>query len=298
MHAFKRESTDYTFELNDKNLTISCNDYLTGNMTRFDSDDYVEYGRNKGMPYILVIKDFMEKIKSPEAGTVVQNVLSAFFHTFEKQGDHREQLRKGLRYFSLADHYGVLAAALPSEVLEGARLKYDQLLSDVDSQVNEYAITEQMIQKFHINEPMVATTGLVVYATLNDNWYIFETNERHKDIPEYLHSVLHHTDFKRVTSVTSMFTGTQNECQQYVLNKQKDVYGVSLSEFKNLATKIDFTKKLIDDMEILLNVPYDQTYAGKIELAEREQALNNVVGLNIHHLNLINRDDGDQNAKQ
>jgi hypothetical protein len=286
MHAFKRESANYTFELNDKSLQVGHkNEY--GKMTRFDYEGYTEYGYNKRMPYILIIENFMEKIKSQEASAIIQLVLSAFYHTFEKHGDQREQLRKGLRYFALAEHYGVLNAAFPQEVLDGARAKYDSLKEKLEGLNNDFVISEQMVKKFHINEPMVASTGLIVYAALNDNWVIFETNERHKDIPEYLFSVLHHYDFKLVTQVSAVFTGTQNECQQYVRIKQKDTYGISLDEFKAIERKIEVTQRLVEDLEILLDIPYDQTLHGIKEIKEREEAVQTSVATNLQHLNLL-----------
>jgi hypothetical protein len=293
-HAFKRETENYKFELKKTDLHIK----LIGDfseLTFYADAGYSEYSHSKGMPVELIVYNYLERIKTDEASQVVNTVLSAFYRTFKPQGDQREQLRKSLRYFSLADHYGVLKAAFPNEIIEGVREKYNELVDKLTHLENDVLLTEALIKKSHINEPLVATTGLVVYAALNDNWLMFETNERHSTLPEYLYSVLHHSDFKISTNVSLVFTGTSSECQKYILDRQKDVYGVSLSEFKNLVRKLESNIKLAEDFEVLLDLDFDSTITGKREKAEKESALERITENNLHHLNFDSKETGANN---
>lgn len=302
MHAFKRESASYEFELKNKNLFISAKPVSIKDAPDLEKYipqlGYIAFIRTKGLPSILVIEDFLERIQTPEAGSIIQMVLSAFYYTFKPHEDQRDQLRKNLRYFSLANHYGVLRAALPQEVLEGAKLKYQDLLKNIDSLERDYIISEQMIQKFHINEPMVATTGLIVHATLNHNWYVYETNQPHSDMPEYLFSVLHHNDFKLTTNADVVFTGTQNECLNYVKTKQKEIYGISLDEYKTIRNQLNNSKNQASDLEILLDVPFKDTLQGKAELAEKKAQTEEKVEESISYLNLAGKNEGDSNGRR
>jgi hypothetical protein len=299
MHVFKRVSESYGFELKNKDLYVTANPDSVQSALTYPQGrvppGFKSYEPIKGLPALLVIEDYLDRIKTPEASNIIQIVLSGFHYTFKPHEDQREQLRKGLRYFSLADHYNVLSAALPQEMLDGAKARYTELLEKITSLEHDYVISEQMIQKFHINEPLVATTGLVVHATINHNWYVYETNQPHSDLPEYLFNVLHHNDFKLTTNADVVFTGTQNECLNYVRDKQKEIYGISLDEFKTIKTKLDNGKRVVDDLEVLLDVPFKDTLAGKTELAEKEQQTAEKLEENLNYINLASKNVGAKN---
>lgn len=272
--VFKRETIDFTFSLrNDNTLIIYINDDAvpTATLDRYNSvgSSVVHYYT---LPFKTVVKleisNFFETMASHASGLLVQYVLSAFKEQFLPKGDQREQITEGLIYFVHAKHYKLFEQADPKPLLnkyiqdyKDIRERYPIFLEEHDRQVEKARVQ-------HLNDPLVASTGLIVYSTLQCNWYVYETQERSLEAPEYLYAV----DSRSQTAFhTDSFKGRQKECINFVMQQQIDLYGISFEQVLKKKQENEALRTMIKELEIVTRVPLRNRLETQEEAATQQE---------------------------
>ena len=209
----------------------------------------------------------------------IYNILMVDLRSTFKIGERqREQLANGLKYYLVALHYKLL---VPQDVakkkLETLYKDYCNIKSALPSfqvQVQEY---ERKCAEAHIGEPLVASTGLILYATRDYWWTVAETQIRSEEKPEYLRIiqksyVLHNTSDYESEDLDATVNNTiisdlkeEKECIVEVMMEQESAYGCSLSGLKDLKGQESQLLKTIQEFEILFRIPEDQRYLQPVD---------------------------------
>lgn len=263
-YVFKTESLEFSW-CNDKSLIVRSKGAVLAQRgvsvkTVNNIDIYMKDAEVIG----LRIYDFPEQD---------QNLASQLITVFVpvSKGYLRKEIIEGLKYFRLAFLYGLLVPQDVANVkLAALRRDYQNILDKLPEFNSNLEKTEQESVKNHINDPLIATTGLIVYATVDVTWLVSETQEQAPDAPEYLNIVDEKANYSYYWDnyEIAVFKGTQLACINYVMEQQKQKYGFSISDLMNTRQqKVELTQK-IDGLETVLMIPYQDRWKEVIEEAQ------------------------------
>lgn len=228
----------------------------------------------EGESIALRIPDFVKQDQS-----LAQKIITLFVPIVKNH--LRNEIVEGLRYYKVAEHYKLM---VPQDIaivkLNALRKDYDNIIGKYPIYLEELECMEDRARINHINDPLVATTGLMVYATLNATWFIWETLDKAESTPEYLNRVDLYTD----NYSYNVETNTQNECIKYVMNAQESLYNMSLATLVKKRNDAETLLKNINDLEIVLKIPAPERWEERNR--KIEQPINVDAALNAYNQDL------------
>lgn len=285
MSVFKKETADFIFSLrHDNSLLIWFKEGKPDFVSPFSEvTDYIKAAKDeKGRALEVEVMDLFGTINS-SSGRVVQDVLSAFSYTFKTHEDQREQLMEGLRYFIHAKHYKLFESLNPEPLLNKYKEDYNTALERYPAFLKEHDELNEKARVLHLNDPLVATTGLLVYASIDANWFIYETRKTSEERPEYLYSI-DRRDLENNILVPDVFMGSQKECINQVMIEQIENYGISYENVLKKRQENAALRTMLKELEIVTDVPADQRLEAKEAAAEQAEQESAVLDQNLTRL--------------